>query len=162
MATFITERKIFQSLVELSTEQRQLLELLLKKQGEDLAQFAIPKRMGSELIPLSYSQERIWTIAQLSPDTFVDNVPVAFHISGNLNLQVFEKSVHLLIERNEIFRTTCTVRDRQPVQTVMTTFKPWVEIIDLSHFSQEERLQVRRKQSHDNHLTYHKMYFFEL
>ncbi len=35
MATFITERNIFQSLVELSTEQRQLLELLLKKQGED-------------------------------------------------------------------------------------------------------------------------------
>lgn len=147
MATFITERNIFQSLVELSTEQRQLLELLLKKQGEDLAQFAIPKRMGSELIPLSYSQERIWTIAQLSPDTFVDNVPVAFQISGNLNLQVFEKSVHLLIERNEIFRTTCTVRDRQPVQTVMTTFKPWVEIIDLSHFSQEERLERATSQA---------------
>ncbi|MDV2993142.1 MAG: hypothetical protein N4J56_002796 [Chroococcidiopsis sp. SAG 2025] len=147
MATFITERKIFQSLVELSTEQRQLFELLLKKQGEDLTQFAIPKRMASELIPLSYSQERIWTIAQLTPDTFVDNVPGAFHISGNLNLQVFEKSVHLLIERNEILRTTCTVLDRQPVQTVMTTFKPWMETIDLSHVSQEERLERATSQA---------------
>ncbi|MGL5925957.1 condensation domain-containing protein [Chroococcidiopsis sp.] len=142
MATLTTkERNLFQSLVRLSTEQRQLFELLLKKQGEDLAQFAIPKRMTSELIPLSYSQEKIWTIAQLTPDSFVDNVPVAFHVSGELNLPVFEKSVNLLIERNEILRTTCTIRVRQPIQTVMTTFKPWVETIDLRNFTREEGLE---------------------
>lgn len=141
MATLATDRNIFQSLVGLSTEQRQLFEILLKKQGEDLAQFGIPKRRKSDLIPLSYSQERIWTIAQLNPDSSVDNVPVAFHITGELNLSVFEQSVNLLIERNEILRTTCTVRDRQPSQTVIPACKPGVEIIDLSNLPQTERLK---------------------
>jgi len=147
MATINTDRNIFQSLVGLSTEQRQLFEILLKKQGEDLAQFSIPKRKTTELIPLSYSQERIWTVAQLTPDSSVDNVPVAFHISGDLNLPVFEKSVNLLIERNEILRTTCTIRDRQPTQTVMPTFNSWVETIDLSHISQEEKFERAANQA---------------
>ena len=141
MATIATDRNIFQSLVGLSTQQRQLFELLLKKQGEDLAHFGIPKRQTSDIIPLSYSQERIWTIAQLTPESSVDNVPVAFHITGELNFPVFEQSVNLLIERNEILRTICTVRDRQPFQTVMSTFKPWVETIDLSNFPEAERLE---------------------
>jgi thioesterase domain-containing protein/acyl carrier protein/NRPS condensation-like uncharacterized protein len=141
MATLTTDRNIFQNLLGLTTEQRQLFELLLKKQGEDLAQFDIPKRRKAEIIPLSYSQERIWTIAQLNPDSSVDNVPVAFHITGEFNLSVFEQSVNLLIERNEILRTICTIRDRQPTQTVMPTFKPWLETIDLSNFPQQERLE---------------------
>lgn len=141
MTTLTPGRNIFQCLVELSTEQRQLFELLLKKQGEDLAQFDIPKRQTSDIIPLSHSQERIWTIAQLTPDSSVDNVPVAFHITGKLNLSVFEESVNLLIERNEILRTTCTVRDRQPTQTVMPSLKPCLETIDLSNIPEAERLE---------------------
>ena len=141
MTTLTTDSNIFQSLVGLSAEQRRLFEILLKKQGEDLTQFGISKRRAYDIIPLSYSQEKIWTIAQLIPDSSVDNVPVAFHITGELNFPVFEKSVNLLIERNEILRTICTVRDRQTTQTVMPTFKPWVETIDLSNFPQEERLE---------------------
>jgi thioesterase domain-containing protein/acyl carrier protein len=149
MTTIDTNYNIFQGLVGLSTEQRQLFELLLKKQGEDLAQFGIPKRRTSDIIPLSYSQERIWTVAQLTPDSSVDNVPVAFHITGDLDLSVFEKSVELLIERNEILRTICTVSDRQPNQTVMSTFKPGVETIDLSHLPEGERLENAAKKSEE-------------
>jgi NRPS condensation-like uncharacterized protein/acyl carrier protein len=138
---------IFQSLVDLSSEQRQLFELLLKKQGEDLAQVKIPKRNPDDLIPLSYSQERVWNVAQLTPDSSVDNVPVALHILGDFDIQIFKASILLLVQRNEILRTVCEVRDRQPTQLVLSEMEPQIEVIDLIHIAKQELLGTVVRQS---------------
>lgn len=138
---------IFESLVDLSAEQRQLFELLLKKQGEDLAQVKIPKRNSDALIPLSYSQERVWNVAQLTPDSSVDNVPVALHILGDLDIQIFKESISLLVQRNEILRTVCEIRDRLPRQVVLSEIEPQIEVVDLTHIAKQEQLETVVKQS---------------
>lgn len=149
MKTATSDLNIFKSLVEFSPEQRQLFELLLKQQGEDLAQFKIPKRHGSDDIPLSYAQERIWTVAQLTADAAVDNVPLAFRILGNFNLIAFEKSVALLIQRNEVLRTVCSLRNQQPTQVVLSTYNPQIKIIDLSDLPPEQRLETAVQQAEE-------------
>ncbi len=133
---------IFSDLVELSADQRQLFELILKSQGEDLAQIKIPKRDLSNIVPLSHSQERVWNVSQLTPDSAVDNVPVALHIIGDFNLEIFKKSVSLLMQRNEILRTVCTIRDRQPTQTVLQDIASQVEVVDLRDLPEDERLEA--------------------
>jgi hypothetical protein len=70
-----TKDNIFQSLITLSGEQRKLFELLLNKQGEDLLRIKIPQRSSSDIIPLSYSQERVWSVARLTSDSPVAMFP---------------------------------------------------------------------------------------
>jgi thioesterase domain-containing protein/acyl carrier protein len=130
---------IFQSLSTLSLEQRQLFEILLGKQGGDVNQLKIPKRQASEQIPLSFSQQRVWSVSQLTPNAAIDNVAVGFHIVGNFNLQSFEQSVNVLIEQNEILRTT--VDKISTGQTIKTNFNPWFKIFDLSGLPNEQGLE---------------------
>jgi acyl carrier protein len=136
-----TKDNIFQSLITLSGEQRKLFELLLNKQGEDLLRIKIPQRNSSDIIPLSYSQERVWSVARLTSDSPVDNVPLGFRILGDFNLQVFEQSVNALIQRNEILRTTCITSNHKTTQTVMSVFTPWIEVINLCKLPKAERLE---------------------
>jgi thioesterase domain-containing protein/acyl carrier protein len=133
-------RHIFQNLSGLSTEQRELFERLLMQQGEDIAQLPIPPRDSSDIVPLSYPQERVWTVSQLTPDSAVDNVPVGFRILGPLDLQILEQSIQALIQRNEILRTHCVIQDRQIVQNVQVAFEPWLKVIHLDHLAEAERL----------------------
>jgi thioesterase domain-containing protein/acyl carrier protein len=140
MKTINGARHLFQDLATLSAEQRELFEKLLAQQGEDLAQFPIPARDPSTPIPLSYPQERVWTISQLTPDSSVDNVPVGFRILGAFNLQTFEKSIQTLIQRNEILRTRCAIRNQQVTQCVQLTFEPWIKVFNLCSLPESEKL----------------------
>jgi acyl carrier protein len=142
-----TKDNIFQSLITLSGEQRKLFELLLNKQGEDLLRIKIPQRSSSDIIPLSYSQERVWSVSRLMPDSPVDNVPLGFRILGDFNLQVFKQSVNALIQRNEILRTTCITNNYQTTQTVMSVFTPWIEVINLCDLPKSERLESAVKKA---------------
>ncbi len=136
-----TKDNIFQSLITLSGEQRKLFELLLNKQGEDLLRIKIPQRSSSDIIPLSYSQERVWSVARLTSESPVDNVPLGFRILGDFNIQVFEQSVSALIQRNEILRTTCIANNHKATQAVMSVFTPWIEVINLCELPKTERLE---------------------
>lgn len=142
-----TKDNIFQSLITLSGEQRKLFELLLNKQGEDLLRIKIPQCSSSDIIPLSYSQERVWSVARLTSDSPVDNVPLGFRILGDFNLQVFEQSVNALIQRNEILRTTCITNNHKTTQAVMSVFTPWIEVINLCELPKAERLESAVKKA---------------
>lgn len=141
MKTIESARTIFQDLAKLSAEKRELFECLLKQQGEDLTQLPIPLREPSDTIPLSYPQERVWTISQLTPDSSVDNVPVGFHISGAFNVKVFEQSLRALIQRNEVLRTHCMIQDQQATQSVRTSVEPWIQVINLFDLLETHRLE---------------------
>jgi NRPS condensation-like uncharacterized protein len=134
-------RNIFQALSTLTADQRELFEKLLIKQGEDLAQIPIPPRESHEPIPLSYAQERVWTISQLTANSSVDNVPIGFRLLGKFNLKAFEQSVQDLIQRNEILRTQYVINGQQMNQSVQLTFEPWMKLIDLSKLPEAERLR---------------------
>jgi NRPS condensation-like uncharacterized protein len=140
-------RNIFQALSTLSAEQRELFEKLLIKQGEDLAQIPIPPRESHEPIPLSYAQERVWTISQLTPESSVDNVPVGFRILGRFDVEAFKHSIQALIQRNEILRTYCVLHEQQTHQSVRLTFEPQIETINLSDLSEAEQLESAVKQA---------------
>lgn len=70
------------------------------------------------VLPLSYSQEPLWFLAQFVPNHPFYNVQEVIRITGLLNVPVLEKAFRDIIQRHEILRTTFNWVNEQPVQTV--------------------------------------------
>lgn len=69
-------------------------------------------------LPLSFSQERLWLLNQLKPDSSAHNIPIALHIKGSLNVPALEQSLNEIIRRHETLHTKFTSVDGQPVQVI--------------------------------------------
>ena len=147
MNTLINSYDFFEQLAELDISHRQLFEILLKKQGLDLFQLPIPKREKTVNIPLSSAQERIWHIAQLTPDLPVDNVPQAFHLQGKLNVKIFEQSLNVLIQQNEVLRTIYTSNGDRIEPMIAPACDIKLEVIDLSQLPKEKLWHQAKQQA---------------
>jgi len=100
----------------------------------------IPKRLASENIPLSFSQQRLWFVDQLYHGSSFYNIPIAFHIKGVLNIAALHHSLNEILRRHEAWRTTFTLDDSEPVQRVQATLSwelPIVSLEDLVGENQE-------------------------
>src|SRR5689334_16109711 len=124
-------------------EKKRLLADLLQRQALEPRKF-----------PLSFAQERLWFLTALDPEDPSYNVPVAFRLTGPLNVAALEKSIAAIIARHETLRTTFAVVDGEPFQFVSAKETSTLELIDLSgatHPESEckELLAIRAKQRFD-------------
>ncbi|MGB0521895.1 MAG: non-ribosomal peptide synthetase [Flammeovirgaceae bacterium] len=60
------------------------------------------KLANSAPIPLSLAQERIWFLANLSPNEAIFNIPFAIKIKGELDVARLEESINYLIARHPV------------------------------------------------------------
>ncbi|MGH9760128.1 MAG: condensation domain-containing protein, partial [Blastocatellia bacterium] len=70
-----------------------------------------PASRGGELAPLSFAQQRLWFIDQLSPGTAVYNLPLAIRMKGNVSLPALTQAMSEVVRRHETLRTSFTDRD---------------------------------------------------
>ncbi|HET6975221.1 MAG TPA: amino acid adenylation domain-containing protein [Pyrinomonadaceae bacterium] len=70
------------------------------------------------VFPLSFAQQRLWFVQQMDPASSAYNMPMAFRLSGRLDVAALEWALNEIIRRHEILRTTFEVLDQQPVQMV--------------------------------------------
>ncbi len=68
--------------------------------------------------PLSFSQERMWFLNQLDPETSAYNLPQAIRLRGRLDVEVLHRCFTELVRRHETLRTTFALVDGQPVQRI--------------------------------------------
>ncbi len=95
-------------------------------------------------LPLSFAQQRLWFLQQLSPDSHSYNLLDALRLEGNLNLLALEQSLSELIRRHEILRTTFPMVEGQPIQRIAPPSPVSLPLEDLQNLSkneQTERLQ---------------------
>ncbi len=109
--------------------------LLEKWKGGKLKADIIPKRQDGNNIPLSFSQQRLWFIDQLYHGSSFYNIPIAFHIQGNLNITALEQSLNEILKRHEVWRTTFTLINGEPVQEIAPQLTWDLSIISLEHLS---------------------------
>ncbi|RZM76717.1 hypothetical protein C3B51_17470, partial [Pseudoalteromonas rubra] len=81
-----------------------LITFLQEQQFENESKKSIPC-LYKQQAPLSFVQERLWLLQQANPTSAQYNMPSAFFVTGEFNVAVAEKAMHVLIERHEILRT---------------------------------------------------------
>jgi len=78
-----------------------------EKSGVNLANSSIQKiERNQDHFPLSFSQQRLWFLEQLSPELNVYNVPAALRLIGPLNKKAIMDAVKDIIKRHEILRAS--------------------------------------------------------
>lgn len=89
-------------------------------------------RSSLSILPLSYSQERLWFIDQLDPESAGYNCPGAVKIRGELDVALLEKAIRMIIDRHEVLRAVFSSKDGQARQTFKQDFSFTLNHIDLS------------------------------
>jgi thioesterase domain-containing protein/acyl carrier protein len=67
---------------------------------------------------LSFSEERLWRLWQMQPQSVGMNLPFRFRIAGDLNLEALENALEQLIRRHDVLRTSYPDRDGNPLRVV--------------------------------------------
>ncbi len=70
------------------------------------------------MIPASFSQERLWLFDQQYPRSSAYNIPAAVRITGALDVPALEQTIHGVVDRHEVLRTTFEAVDGRPTQVI--------------------------------------------
>ncbi|WP_204014810.1 non-ribosomal peptide synthetase, partial [Virgisporangium aurantiacum] len=82
--------------------------------------------------PLSYAQQRLWFLHELTPHSGEYNVPYAVRLTGALHVDSLREALTDLTLRHAILRTTVTTDDGVPRQTVQPPAPVSLAVTDLS------------------------------
>ncbi|MFJ8493322.1 amino acid adenylation domain-containing protein [Streptomyces sp. NPDC094038] len=95
----------------------------------------------SRPIPLSFPQERVWFLEQLSPSNQAYRMQATLTLRGVLDMTALRAALTELVRRHEILRTAFREVDGVPVQcpVEMDAIDIEVPLVDLSGLSEEER-----------------------
>lgn len=129
--------------VSLTHDRLALLDLLLAEEDEPQPTIPhIPRRSEPDRSPaLSYAQQRLWFLHQLDPDSAAYNIPYAVRLHGTLHVPALEQSLNEIIRRHDILRTTFTLVNGTPVQTI-TPYTAWkLPLVDLQLYSRNEQIR---------------------
>ncbi|MFL6196329.1 MAG: non-ribosomal peptide synthase/polyketide synthase [Thermoanaerobaculia bacterium] len=84
------------------------------------------------LLPVSYVQESLWYIHLLDPESHVYNVPLAWRLSGPLDIAALEASLDAVWRRHEILRARFVDVEGEPFQEIPASVPFALSRIDLS------------------------------
>ena len=100
----------------LSRKKLALFQALARKQGLVEGNGArLERRTGPA--PLSFAQEGLWLLHQLSPKDPAYNENFAIRIRGRVDERALEQSVNYVVRRHEVLRSTFKEVDGTPLQT---------------------------------------------
>ncbi|WP_038860411.1 non-ribosomal peptide synthetase, partial [Pseudomonas sp. R62] len=118
---------------------------LIQASGRTNQQLPIAKIDRSQAVPLSYSQQRMWFLWQMEPDSPAYNVGGMARLRGVLHVEHFEAALQALILRHETLRTTFPSVDgvaRQQVHAETGVRMGWKDFSSLP--AEVRELQVQQ------------------
>ena len=80
---------------------------------------AIRKLPREGKLPLSFAQQRLWFLDELSPGDPMYNVPWVMRLRGEPDRQALQKALDQLIARHESLRTIFVTREGEAVQVIL-------------------------------------------
>ena len=112
---------------------------ILSGQSDRMAETdRIPPLTKRDNIPLSFSQQRLWFLDRLEPNSSAYNIALGFQIDGQLNKSALHQSLQEIVKRHEVLRTTFTTIDGNPVQAIRNDWNLEMHSIDWSNTNQPE------------------------
>jgi amino acid adenylation domain-containing protein len=97
-------------------------------------------------IPLSFPQERVWFLDQLSAGgNIAYNFQVTVWLRGPLDVEVFARTLAEIVRRHEVLRTSFRALDGRPVQVVHPPGPVDLPVIDLRRVPEGERRDLAER-----------------
>jgi amino acid adenylation domain-containing protein len=124
----------------LSPEKRELLARRIRRtSATESAGSLIPKRPDPEGAPLSFSQEGLFFLGKLCPELIAYNIPLAYWVSGPLDLEVLGRSLDEVVCRHEILRTRIVESEMGAWQVVGDLEPGLLQVVDLCDVPEDLR-----------------------
>ncbi|KKM94248.1 hypothetical protein LCGC14_1200240, partial [marine sediment metagenome] len=108
--------------------------------------------IGYEYIPhdpdrqegkLSFTQQRLWFLDQLYPQSVQYNMTQGLRISGELEPKTLEKSINQVLKRHSVLRSVYRHAETGPVQVINASYEQEITILRLEH--EEMRTSVEQR-----------------
>ncbi len=109
------------------------------RQGLSLEAPPIQSILRHNHLPLSFSQERMWFLHQLQPNSSAYNIAVVIRLKGQLNRTALVQSFDEIIKRHESLRTSFIVTNGQPAQMIIPAITVPLPVVDLRDLPRPER-----------------------
>jgi amino acid adenylation domain-containing protein len=115
----------------LSAAKRALLEKRLRGKASSQPGTITPRRADGPA-PLSYAQQRLWVLQQLTPESAAYNMPLRVRLRGPCHTTALERSINEIVRRHEVLRSVFPRAAGEPVAVVQPFTPVPLTIIDLS------------------------------
>ncbi|MCE9667443.1 amino acid adenylation domain-containing protein [Myxococcus stipitatus] len=105
-----------------------------------------------EALPLSFAQQQLWLVEQLTPGGAAYNNPAALRIDGALDVRAMEQSLSLVLRRHEALRTTFHEHGEHALQHIHPPAPMELPLTDLSHLPEDSREATAKQLAMDEAL----------
>jgi len=125
----------------------QLAKMIEDEQGGVYAcrRARIPSVARNADLPLSFSQERVWFLQRLVPESIAYNFQCTLRFTGCLDAGALERSLSEIVRRHEIYRTTFPAADGRPVQVIHKAKPVELPFMDLRTLPENEREEKKQR-----------------
>jgi len=89
--------------------------------------------------PLSFAQQRFWSLHQFEPNSSANNMPVVVRCTGTLDVDALERSLQEVVRRHEVLRASFPAKRGKTTQTIASTPAISLPIIDLQALPAAQR-----------------------
>ncbi|MBE4753746.1 amino acid adenylation domain-containing protein, partial [Corallococcus sp. ZKHCc1 1396] len=97
--------------------------LLQAPQAPVSIELPLVRRPRTEVLPLSFVQERVWRLEQHLPGLSAYTIPFVLRLEGVVDADALERGIQEIVQRHEALRTTYDVVDGRPVQRFHATMR---------------------------------------
>ncbi|HSE19254.1 MAG TPA: amino acid adenylation domain-containing protein [Pyrinomonadaceae bacterium] len=137
---------------KLSPTKRDLLAKLLREGNATAGGNVIPQRNTGEPAPLSFAQQRLWFLEQLTPGSAAYNISRKVTFKGPLCVATLQQSLNELFRRHESLRTSFSTVADNLVQCVAPPAEFPLQQIDLTHDQKQNEKLEQLARSHAQHV----------
>ncbi|HET9225028.1 MAG TPA: condensation domain-containing protein, partial [Thermoanaerobaculia bacterium] len=100
---------------------------------------AIVRISREEPLGLSFSQQRLWFLDQLDPNSPLYNIPAAVGMRGRLDVAALAAALGEIVRRHESLRTSFPAVSGEPVQSIAEAAPFDLPLVDLQALPEPER-----------------------
>jgi amino acid adenylation domain-containing protein len=84
------------------------------------------------IAPLSFSEQRLWMLDRLEPNSSVYNLSIGLRLNGSLNVRALEMSIEEIQRRHEVLRAQFRLNASEPEQVIRPASSLSLPIVDIS------------------------------
>ena len=107
----------------------------------------VPAPRADGFTELSFAQERLWILEQLTPGSALYNMSGAAQVTGSLDAQLWDRMLNEVIRRHEVLRSTFDMIDGRPRSVILPELKITSTLVDLRDHRETDSGTVMRTEA---------------